>query len=390
MSLCGEKNVKSLTAWRDENCEKDDDGHWRLKEELRSSRLHEAAEVYADYCQELKNRGSYDYSDMITELVGALEANRTLRSNILEAYQYVLVDEFQDTSLSQLRIIAALGSDPSNGGRPNIFAVGDDDQGIYKFQGAEVSNMLRFIQMFKGVELITLDQNYRSSQLILDFSREVILNGVERLENKIEEVTKKLESNRTGAFVGPELITFNTRAMQVGWLVDEIKTLKNKGADLSQVAIIARKHASLERMASALSQANIPINYEAEEDILVSDFIESIVEIIRLVTKAGEGNPRSVNSLILPVISHDSFDLTAAEIWSFNLYASSQKDDYLTSLGKSQNPKLRRIYDFIVELVKSSASDSLEDFIDKLIGNKPLNTKGLVSQSKTTFFQALT
>ncbi len=127
------------------------------------------AEVYALYQETLKQKGYIDFSDMILEAIRLLETEEVIRLNLAEKYQIIMIDEFQDTNEAQMKLIDSIASVDSDS--PNIFAVGDDDQSIYKFQGANTKNIKNFTEKYKGTELIILEKNYRSYAEIITASR---------------------------------------------------------------------------------------------------------------------------------------------------------------------------------------------------------------------------
>ncbi len=127
----------------------------------------------------MRRRNRYDFDDMINWVIRAFEENKDLLATYQERYQYILVDEYQDTSGTQNRLVSLL---IGYWDQPNVFVVGDDDQSIYRFQGANVENMLEFATGYKNDLLtVVLTDNYRSTQPILDISRTLIERNQERL-----------------------------------------------------------------------------------------------------------------------------------------------------------------------------------------------------------------
>jgi len=124
-----------LSAWKEKWAKKDDDGKRVLKDALYAGKMQTLAHVYKQYRDRMKSQKYYDFDDMLLDVVQALSETPSLLSSLEERYQYILVDEFQDTNDAQLRLIRLLGSAPVNEGLPNIMIVGDDDQAIYRFSG---------------------------------------------------------------------------------------------------------------------------------------------------------------------------------------------------------------------------------------------------------------
>ena len=128
--------------------------------------------MYRGYSEALKERSLIDFSDMILRAIRLIETDDTVRASIAEQYQWVMIDEYQDTNDAQLRLITSIMSESIES--PNLFAVGDDDQSIYKFQGANTRNIRIFHDLYPDTRLIILDMNYRSKSEIIDFSRELM------------------------------------------------------------------------------------------------------------------------------------------------------------------------------------------------------------------------
>src|SRR5690349_25179430 len=138
-----------------------------------------------------KNR--YDFDDMINWVLRAFEEDKNLLARYQEQYLYILVDEYQDTSGTQNKLVELL---ISYWEKPNVFVVGDDDQSIYRFQGANVENMLQFAENYKNDLLtVVLTNNYRSTQPILDISKTLINRNEDRLIRQLPNLSKDLLSS---------------------------------------------------------------------------------------------------------------------------------------------------------------------------------------------------
>src|SRR3990167_3958925 len=132
----------------------------------------------------------YDYEDMISRCVAELKQNDALLAQYQEQFQYVLVDEYQDTNGGQNEVVQLLGSFDDS---PNIFVVGDDKQSIYRFQGASLANMLSFYDRYKEtVHVISLTENYRSQQTIIDAAGALIAHNTESLKAHIPGIIETL------------------------------------------------------------------------------------------------------------------------------------------------------------------------------------------------------
>src|SRR4026208_1763617 len=144
----------------------------------RMIKLQAAVGEFDAFQQLLRKRNRYDFDDMINWVINAFESNKNLLANYQEKYQYILVDEYQDTSGTQNRIVQLL---INYWDKPNVFVVGDDDQSIYRFQGASVENMETFMNRYVDLLVLVLEGNYRSTQPILDISKTLIDTNQQRL-----------------------------------------------------------------------------------------------------------------------------------------------------------------------------------------------------------------
>jgi DNA helicase II / ATP-dependent DNA helicase PcrA len=180
--------TNSLTAWKNKYLVKDSSNRPILKDLHNWNKMKSFANVYSSYQQKLYEQGYMDFSDMIMQAVHALEDEdkKDLRYTLQERYQYILVDEFQDTNGVQLRLLLNM---ISNDQSANVMVVGDPDQAIYKFQGATISNLTQFMHRFPDSGIINLFYNYRSRQQILDLAGKVIKKCDSRLGRSEELIS---------------------------------------------------------------------------------------------------------------------------------------------------------------------------------------------------------
>ncbi|MBQ2637876.1 UvrD-helicase domain-containing protein, partial [Candidatus Saccharibacteria bacterium] len=144
-------------TWKNQRFETDQRGNFRLKNVIANKKLESLANIMREYNKYLEKEGLYDFSDMIEEAIKTLKNDAGFRLTLSERFQYILLDEFQDTNTSQAELIYLL----TDYEKPNIMAVGDDDQAIFAFQGANASNLIEFQQHYDS-KVITLTENYRS------------------------------------------------------------------------------------------------------------------------------------------------------------------------------------------------------------------------------------
>ena len=203
------------------------------------------ADCYELYQKELLKSDAMDFDDIIFNTVKLLEENDDVRELYQKQFKYVMVDEYQDTSHAQYILVSLLA-----GGYKNICVVGDDDQSIYRFRGATIENILSFEQQYKNAKVIRLEQNYRSTQNILDGANAIIANNKNR----------KGKSLWTSAGAGEKIIlnTVNSERDESDFIVDEIMKNVEKGKKMSDHAILYRMNAQSRNLEITLTKSGIP------------------------------------------------------------------------------------------------------------------------------------
>lgn len=232
-------------------------------------KLMEAASLLNQYDAKLKSRKRYDFNDMIAWVLTALKTNEDLLLKYQEMYQYFLVDEYQDTNGSQNELLYTLISYWEN---PNVFVVGDDDQSVYKFQGANVENIFEFYKKYANdIKLIILDQNYRSSQSILDGSNAIIKHNDERLVGKVPNLNKEIVASNTDVANIPnalKIVEYPNTFQEIVSITGKLKKLRAKGVSLSDVGIMYRNHSQSEELIKYLESEGISYNVAKTQDVL--------------------------------------------------------------------------------------------------------------------------
>ncbi|MEI6144426.1 MAG: ATP-dependent helicase, partial [Candidatus Berkelbacteria bacterium] len=202
-------------------------------EKLEAEKTLELANAYSRYQELMIQSGNLDFGDQIYLTYKLIKENPRVLFECHEKFQYILVDEFQDTNFAQNELIKLL-----SGKDGNITVVGDDDQSIYRFRGAAISNILDFKKYYKNVAEIVLTENYRSTKEILDASYKLIQNNnPDRLEVK-NGINKKLTSKKHG--LAPELIFCDTLSCEADSVVEKIQDLKKQGLKNNDFAILVR------------------------------------------------------------------------------------------------------------------------------------------------------
>ena len=251
----------------------------RDKEPL--EKLAEAAQLFDVYNEKLKQRKRYDFNDMITWVLDAFKTNEELLLKYQETYHYFLVDEYQDTNGVQNELLYTLISYWEN---PNVFVVGDDDQSIYKFQGANVQNIHEFYQKYEEhIQLVILDQNYRSSQNILDGSNAIIKHNDERLVGKVPNLNKEiLAANPKVADIPNALnvIEYPNLFQEIVSLTSKLKKLVDEGVALKDVGILYRGHAQSDELIKFLESEGISYNVAKTQDVLEVPIVHQLNNLL--------------------------------------------------------------------------------------------------------------
>jgi len=241
-----------------------------------------AAVLSFDAYQELmKSHSRYDFDDMINWVITAFKENKNLLAQYQEKYLYILVDEFQDTSGTQNELVQLL---VNYWEQPNLFVVGDDDQSIFRFQGANVENMLHYQKQYEqDLVTIVLENNYRSTQSILDASTLLINNNQERLINKVKGLSKNLiaalPENSTLQNL-PLIACYNDPQEEMMAIAEQINELILKGIAPKEIAVLYKENKYGEEIAHFLQQKNIPIYSKRTANLFDQVLIQQIIKIL--------------------------------------------------------------------------------------------------------------
>lgn len=275
--------------------------------------------VYALYEDRLRRTGNVDFGDLIRLPARLLREDEAVRRRTRQRFRVILVDEYQDSNVAQfelLRLLAGRGEPPSPAGA-YLCVVGDDDQSIYRFRGAEVRNILRFPEIFPGTEIIRLERNYRSYQSILDVAGNVVSRNAGRLG-------KTLTAERPGGDK-PALYLLEDQDAEVAFCVKVCKDRKKGGGRWSDVAVLYRTNAQSLGFEKEFPRLGIPYRivgasrfYDREE---VKDTLAYLaivcnprdeVSFKRVVNKPSRGVGETSVDILLDAAESSGADLLAA------------------------------------------------------------------------------
>ncbi len=256
------------------------------KETDKMEKTRAAAQLLHKYTQMMKDMGRYDFSDMILWVLEAFRTNNWLLQSYQERYQFILVDEFQDTNGAQNELLKYLTSYWDN---PNVFVVGDDDQSIYEFQGARIRNITDFYERHReDIKVIVLPHNYRSSQAVIDRAMATIQYNKQRLVNQLSDL--KLDKNIIAAHerfrngtdtVQPQVREYTNLLQEEADVIMQIEQLQQRGVPLRDVAVLYAQHKQSDNMIAVLERKGIPFNIKKSVNVLELPVIHTIIETLR-------------------------------------------------------------------------------------------------------------
>ena len=360
-----EHPTKPITAWKKKWFVKNEKGEYVFKSRAQLVKLRALAFVYFEYLTQMEQQGLFDYDDMILQVVHAMEVHDDLRYNLQEKYLYIMVDEFQDTNLAQTRILHNLTSNPVNEGRPNVMVVGDDDQAIYSFQGADISNILNFKETYPSVEIVALTDNYRSVTPVIEQARSVILQGNDRLENIIDDLDKQLTGHR-GSDGKVELFKADSIDHERHWIVQSIASEIEKGVAPNDIVVLTRRHSEIQNLLPYFSRAGVAVNYERQENVLDQAPVVALELLAKVVVALGKGKHDEANALMPELLAHPAWEISPLELWQLSTTAYESRQHWLQVMATT--PRFVWIHGWLIELAAMAQHSALEPTLDKMIG----------------------
>ena len=300
-------------------------------EEERMNRLAAAVELYEPYLRKMNRRKRYDFGDMIQWILKAFKEKKFLLRRYQEQYLYILVDEFQDTNGAQNQILKYLADYWE---QPNVFVVGDDDQSIYEFQGARVKNITDFHEEYDDAKLVVLNENYRSSQLILNSASTLINENKIRLVNRINEVDKSLLASGkkiANSVILPKIVAYPNSVHEETDIANQIEKLKKGKVSLNEIAVIYAKHKQANELIKLLESKDIAYHTKRKINILDLPIIQNVLSLLNYIQKEVE-RPYSGERQLYELLYIDFLGLSPEDIAKMSIYISdkiNQRDNIL-------------------------------------------------------------
>src|SRR5450432_1097989 len=306
----------------------------------RMEKLHAAVNEFDRFQRLMHVKGRYDYDDMINWVILSFTENEDLLRRYQEKYQYILVDEYQDTSGTQNKIVELLINFWDN---PNVFVVGDDDQSIYRFQGASENNMEEFAKKYiNDLRLVVLTSNYRSTQPILDVSKQLISSNTSRLIYKMEGLSKDLvSSNNKISQISeqPRILEYESERAEMISIVSQIEQLITSDIKPGKIAVIYKENKYGQELLSYFKLKNLPVYNKRSLNLLEDPMIRQILLLVRYLASAHEHEvPFNGDEMLFEILHAGWFQIPAIEIATLTAEAYKEK----ISLRRLLNDKATR------------------------------------------------
>ena len=332
------------------------------------------AKVYTAYANRLKTAGAMDFDDLIFHTVRLLQYNQEAREYYQNKFRYVVVDEYQDTSVAQFHLVRLLA-----GGTNNVCVVGDDDQSIYKFRGATIENILNFEKVFLGAHTIRLEQNYRSTANILNAANSVIKNNMGR--------KGKTLWTQSGAGEKVQHYTAANEQDEASHIADVIGAHLRAGASLKDHAVLYRMNAQSNPIETYFARAGIPYRIVGGQRFFDRKEVKDINSYLAVIV-----NPRD-DVRLRRIINEPSRKIGLTTIEKISELASAKGLPMMEVIAhvrdypelQRASAALERFYEMIRELGDLAVTEPLDDFVGDVIRKSGYEAmlKGMKEEGET-------
>ncbi len=337
------------------------------------TRNRELAGIFEEYEKELRAGKLYDYEDMLIMAIAALEKDEDFLLSVQEKYQYLLVDEHQDTNGAQNRILELLASFHAE---PNLFVVGDEKQAIFRFQGASLENFLYFKRKYPGVRLVNLARNYRSSQSILDSAQSLIEKNAATIKAPLTAVREKPPRP-------VEVVSFSLPEAELLFAAERIKEKLAEGTPPDQIAVLFRENREALPLADILEKQGVPFAIESDQDILKDEEMRKLLLLLESIEAFG------ADEKLAEVLHIDFLDVEPLDIYKLvesvsasrrmgrresrlpagrvSLYGLLARPERLMSLDLLRPEALTGLYAKLARWKKDSRNRNFLEFFERVV-----------------------
>lgn len=307
---------------------------------MNDNRMSKIADVYALYQDRLKRNSALDFDDLIFKTVELLKSDKEVLDYYRNRFKYIMVDEYQDTSKAQYELIKILAKE-----HQNICVVGDDDQSIYGWRGADIRNILEFEKDYDNVHVVKLEQNYRSTQIILDAANTVISNNIERKRKRLWSEKKE-----------GELIKIQVAQDEIeesDFVADMIAKISRKqNRSYKDFAVLYRANAQSRSVEDALNRSQIPYNIYGGTKFYERKEIKDLIAYLRVIQ-----NPQD--------------DISIKRI--INIPRRGIGLRTIEKIEDRASLKQESIYSVLIDIetnseISTKARNSISEFVDNVIG----------------------
>ncbi len=365
--------------------------------------LRAAVNLYPQYNATMAAAGRYNFDDMILWVLTAFKENSNLLLDYQERFLYFLVDEFQDTSRSQNLLLQKL---TDYWEVPNLFVVGDPDQGIFSFQDANIENIRAFKERHNDhLTAIELVNNYRSTTPILNAAHELILHNTGRLKKAGSPLLSSNPAIKDIA-IEPIIIEYANTGQEAIDVTIQIEKLLQQGVKGKEIAVIYRNHAQVETIASMLEGKQIPVNAKKKIDILQLPFIQNLLLILQWIERE-KYIPYSADDILFLLLHSDFFKLRPLEIAKLTITVNaknkSAKEDVFSLrrlmtetamptadlFSQPNGQSVKEISDTLEALLKASQNSTVQQLLEMVIQKAGVLSYVMQSAEKPWLMQVL-
>lgn len=349
------------------------------REELRHiEQSEEFGKVYARYQVELLRRKLYDYEDMILEVLRALRSNEDFLATTRETFHYILVDEHQDTNDAQNAIIELVcGLD----NHPNLFVVGDEKQSIFRFQGASLENFLYFQKLYPKATLIHLQENYRSTQTILDTAHTFIRHNPKSISS--DTLLQARKNNDDKKINITQFADVNQEQMAIA---EAVIKLHEEGMRYNDIAVLYKKNDDIYTLARLFDKVGIPYQLSTPESLFDDFYIQKLLTLLRSIHMAGDDIP------FARVFLMDIFAVNPIDFFKAQNLSSKKKESLWTIIQNGDSSISSSIIDVgkkIANWKKESVNTPIDIFFLKVLHESGLFTRILNQQNSLVILHKL-
>lgn len=318
--------------------------------------LKKVAAVYKEYEKELRLNNAMDFDDLINKTILLFRRNPEILERYQERFKYISVDEYQDTNFAQFKLVSLLADKYKN-----ICVVGDDDQSIYKFRGADIGNILNFEKNFPGAKVIRLEQNYRSTQNILNAANAVIKNNTQRKEKRL------WTENEEGSKI--KFYYVDNPYQEADKVVSEIRKFVREGGHLNDCACLYRTNAQSRALEEAFLRFNMPYKIFGGVNFYQRKEIKDVLAYLKTIDNGDDG------LAVKRIINEPKRGIGAGAVNTVQEFADSRGITFWAGLDTGINEgvfgrgeaKLRVFRDIIEELKSEVGEVTLPELMDDVL-----------------------